>query len=1104
VALDLQLLGPIEATLDSRPVPLGPTKQRAVLAMLALQVNRTVSVDRLVDGLWGAAPPDSAPKMVQLYVSQLRKALAGDSAEILTRGRGYELRLASEAVDAERFESLVDAAARGGANGAAREALALWRGDALSDVVGEPFAAAEIRRLEELWLRATELAIDEDLACGRHAEVIGELEALVAAYPLQERLHIQRMLALYRSGRQAEALAAYRQARSTLVEEIGVEPGAELRRLHDAVLSQDPALDAPVETPAPAAQPAASGRAPPRRRPFVLAAALVIASGLAVFAASRWIGPEPLARIDENAVGLIDSGGGGITAQYPVGRAPRAIAMGAGSAWVANARDATVSRVEPDRPTVTIPLRGEPGGLAYGAGSLWVTLPSARAVARLDPATNRELRSYVVANAPRAVAVGSGALWVGSEVDRTVTRIDLSDASSERINLGSGATAIGVGADSVWVASEEGGNVFRIEPRSGDVVATIDVGHRPVAVAVGAGAAWVVNRQDATVSRIDVATDSVTDIVPVGQDPSAIAFGEGAVWVADSGSGTVSRIDPNTRRRTEIAVRSSPSALAVSDGSVWAAALASPASHRGGTLTVETNRVSYPRVEPGSYADTAVHQALSLAYDSLVTYRRAGGTAFGVLVGNLAENVPDPSPDGRTYVFRLRPGIRYSDGTVVNPADFRAALEDLLSRHGWLPKFYSHIIGAPACVRHPATCDLSEGIVTDARNRTITLHLSTPDPELLDKLAYPFASVVPAAHPFGTRLPPPGTGPYRIVSFAPASGVRLVRNPHFDVWSQDARPDGFADEILLRTRDAIDAQATAVERGEADIVVLDNAFGQPLPAGRLPAIAARNPGRLHTDAALELDYMFLNARTPPFDDARVRRAINYAVDRRRIAQLAGGPDLAQPTCQILPPGFPNYAPHCRYTISPDRGGGWIAPDVDRARRLIAQSGTAGMPVTVWGYRQKQAITRYFVTLLHDLGYSSAHHLLDVDYGIYRDELAASPTRPQIGIEGFSGDVAMPSMFAPLFLCSSIHPRSGGNPNLSAFCDPDIDAEIAAASAAHRPEADARWEHAYRKLADAAPVVPLVNRRTVALVSKRVGNYQLHPLWGPLLDQLWVR
>ena len=167
------------------------------------------------------------------------------------------------AVDVARFEQ------PRAPTGAAREALALWRGDALADVAGEPFAAAEIRRLEELWLRATERAIDADLAAGRHAEVLPELEALVAAHPLQERLHAQRMLALYRSGRQADALAAYRAAREVLVEQIGVEPGPELRRLHEAMLEQDPKLDPPAVAPAAAtvrpSRAAAAARARGRR-----------------------------------------------------------------------------------------------------------------------------------------------------------------------------------------------------------------------------------------------------------------------------------------------------------------------------------------------------------------------------------------------------------------------------------------------------------------------------------------------------------------------------------------------------------------------------------------------------------------------------------------------------------------------------------------------------------------------------------------------------------------------------------------------------------------------------------------------------------------------
>src|SRR4051812_38580955 len=177
---DLQLLGPVEATLDGRPIPLGATKQRAVLAMLALHPNATVSVDRLVDGLWGEDPPATAPKMVQLYVSQLRRLLAGADAEIVTHGRGYELGVGTEAVDVVRFERLVEEASRSveAPNDLAHEALALWHGSALADVAEEPFAAAEIRRLGELWLRASELAVEGDLADGRHQEVLPQLERL--------------------------------------------------------------------------------------------------------------------------------------------------------------------------------------------------------------------------------------------------------------------------------------------------------------------------------------------------------------------------------------------------------------------------------------------------------------------------------------------------------------------------------------------------------------------------------------------------------------------------------------------------------------------------------------------------------------------------------------------------------------------------------------------------------------------------------------------------------------------------------------------------------------------------------------------------------------
>ena len=251
MAFEVRLLGSVEALVDGHSLALGGSKQRSVVALLALNANTTLSADELIDALWGDDPPASAAKNIQQYVSRLRKAFGEGraEAEILTRGRGYELRLAGDAVDALRFEQLVEEAARepagAGANGLAAAALELWRGAPLADVASEPFAGPEIGRLEELHLRAVELAIDADLAAGRHAEAIARLEALIAEEPLRERLHAQRMLALYRDGRQSEALDAYREARETLIEQIGVEPGPELKRLQEQILAQDPSLDAP-------------------------------------------------------------------------------------------------------------------------------------------------------------------------------------------------------------------------------------------------------------------------------------------------------------------------------------------------------------------------------------------------------------------------------------------------------------------------------------------------------------------------------------------------------------------------------------------------------------------------------------------------------------------------------------------------------------------------------------------------------------------------------------------------------------------------------------------------------------------------------------------
>jgi DNA-binding SARP family transcriptional activator len=236
--VEFRVLGPLEALDEGRQIPLGGARQRAVLAFLLTRANEAVAVDRLIDEIWGAEPPRTAANTIQYYISQLRKLLGAD--RIVTRPPGYLIRVERGELDLERFERLLDE----GTAESLRDALGLWRGRALADFAYEPFAQAEIGRLEELRLAALEKRVDADLELGRHAEIVGELEQLIAEHPLRERLRGQLMLALYRSGRQAEALASYQAARSTLVDELGIEPGPPLQELERAMLRQDPSLDA--------------------------------------------------------------------------------------------------------------------------------------------------------------------------------------------------------------------------------------------------------------------------------------------------------------------------------------------------------------------------------------------------------------------------------------------------------------------------------------------------------------------------------------------------------------------------------------------------------------------------------------------------------------------------------------------------------------------------------------------------------------------------------------------------------------------------------------------------------------------------------------------
>jgi YVTN family beta-propeller protein len=863
--------------------------------------------------------------------------------------------------------------------------------------------------------------------------------------------------------------------------------------------------------PLPEIAPKKSPRVTRRRLAAAAAAGVALVAATVALALIRAGGPNFRSGLEPNAIGVIDAEAVGITSQVPLDSAPSAITAGEGFLWVASEDEGTVSRYEPASGAVqTLTLGGSPGALAYGAGSLWVTNSEERTLVQINPKTAAVVQTIAVGNAPGAVAVGHGAVWVANAIDGTVSRFDLAQgAVTDTIVIGPTPAGIAAGAGAVWVSSESTGTVVRVDPASRSVVQAINVGNGPTAVVAGGGAVWVTNRQDGTASRIDPGSNAVSAVLRVGSNPSAVAADSDAVWVASGGDGTITRIEPQSGQVTDtLTLGSSPSALALAGDKLWATTLLPLAGHRGGVLRAEAEASACRCVDPARWAELGNETDIAvplLLYDGLVTYRRAGGIAGSRLVPNLAVRLPTPSDEGRTYSFQLRAGVRYSDGTPVRASDFRASLERQLTVN---PAFrpYQGILGAARCpAGRSRRCDLAKGIEVDDGAGTVTIRLAEPDPEFLYKLALPLASLIPAGTPL--RAAPgraiPGTGPYRLASFRVGREIRLVRNEHFRVWSTEARPDGFPDEIRLHQNDDAASRLIAVERGTADWVSLVSA---EIPSERQRGVLARHADRLHSDPLPGTSWWFLNTRVPPFDDVRVRRALNYAIDRKALVELTGG--RSRESCQILPPSFPGYRPYCPYTRSPNPAGTWTGPNLAKARELVAASGTAGTQVEVpWADDPVVArISRFFVALLSRLGYRTSIRVVQ-SFEEHTAYVADSRNRAQLGGAGWVADtLAASNFFQPLFTCASFVPKSPVNLNWFEYCNPPLDAkmkEAAALQASDPVRANELWSEVDRAIVDQAVALPIASFRNRILVSERVGNYQSHPLWGTLLDQLWV-
>jgi YVTN family beta-propeller protein len=589
----VRLLGLVELQLDDQVAPLGAAKQRALLALLALHANEQVSAERLSDGLWGELQPASAPKMVQLYVSRLRKVLEGANAEILTRGRGYELRIAPAAVDALRFERAVEA-------GRGTEALALWRGPPLADVADEPFAAEQIRRLEDLWLRARELSIDAALERGDPFAALRDAEDVLAEHPFRERVHGQRMLALYRAGRQAESLEAYHEARHKLMDEVGIEPGPELRALNDAMLAQDPSLD--LEAPPSAAVPPGPSR---RRRWWVPALAAVLAAGVvaALVAATQSSAPDPVAVVVDS-VAVIDPADNRVTADIPVEAGPGPIGSAEGHVWVLSLRSQTLTRIDAARrkvaETAGVGGPGQAGNLAVVPRNVWIaegcqeggqgsilridttlrpmSIPENGVGIELDLGVSQgRAQPPDAASGPGCGLAALGrSIWIATPIPAGIARLDITPPGSPEAEITQSRSLafvpslIAAGEGSVWVRDPRASRIWRMDPRTLRRQRTVETGTDPTAIAFGAGAVWIANSGDGSVSRVDPRANASIRAISVGSAPAGIAVGVGSVWVANAQDGTVSRIDPSTNNVVAtITLGHRPQAVAIADGAVW-------------------------------------------------------------------------------------------------------------------------------------------------------------------------------------------------------------------------------------------------------------------------------------------------------------------------------------------------------------------------------------------------------------------------------------------------------------------------------------------------------------------------------------------------------
>jgi YVTN family beta-propeller protein len=835
------------------------------------------------------------------------------------------------------------------------------------------------------------------------------------------------------------------------------------------------------------------------RRRTAVAAALIALTAVIVVSLVLALGGSVQKAVAANSVVALKPSGS-VAATVPVGARPVALTSSRGALWVANLDDKSVTRVDvPSRQAVrTIPIGDAPTALAASRDAIWVAGGNG-GLSQIDPrydrvASKRSLASGFFGGGVQPTLSAFESIWV-ADPDGVVVRIDpASGRKLGSVGVGNDPSAIAAGAGSVWVTNSSDGTVTRIDPET-LVPTTIPVGHRPVAVAVNRAGAWVANAADNEVVRVDTGTNAVAGTTPVGEGPTAVVATTTALWVANGDDGTVTRLDPQSGTVSKtIHLGGTPTALATADGEVWVAIAPalSRAAEAGGVAHI-TTKIDVTSLDPALMGGLGQISYATCA--NLVTLPDKPAPEGSRIVPEVAEAIRAPTVGGTTYTFRIRPGFRFSppSNEAVTAMTFKSTIERVTNPRMKSPlaSQLSGIVGYQDYVTGKAR-HLS-GIV--ASGRTLTIRLARPDGAFLANLATGPTCAVPPDTPAdpGGIDDIPSAGPYFIASYAPRQQLVLRRNPNY----HGDRPHRL-DQIVVAIGVDPARALRQIEDGKTDNALdgIPSDAGPRLEAEYGPGSKAAKQGhqRYFVSPVLGGRYLHMNASRPLFSQVRLRRAVNYAIDRPALVAQGlrfanGSPYFAgAPSADYIPASMAGAKDLHLYPVN--------GPDLRRAKRIAGRVHATAIMYTpnIAPWTQEAQIIR--------------RDLAPLGIDVQVKEFAIGDYFTRITRRGEPFDLAVSGYLEapdPVGLLAFFGSSPNGQPTISNFDDPAFNRKLRAAeklSGASRDRAASRLALELER--DDAPLAAIGTNASRDFFSARMGCQVYQPVYGIDLAALCLR